>query len=213
MFESIASKYIEVVSSRLPARHALCFVIGLLLWSHAVKSEQGVVIGVMDLKLNDFISLEFWRSLDIGVGSVFLALVFVLFGVISSKVIARLIFYLIDRSAKFKLRVSDTYDRWSLSEASMDDRLKMLELTAKLEDRVRRVLGGYVGLSQSSSSIAGYLALEGYLGLDTVVFALLSIVALLAIIKSVQFFISEYYPVIAFRERVAGAGSVEFGEM
>jgi len=161
----------------------------------------------LSIKIFDVIALDRWKSLDLRVSSLIYAGLFVSFGVVLASVVARALFFLLDRNSSYRERIGLIYSSIPNKEIPIDKRLIALELISKVEAPVKKGLASFVCLAQGSFSIGGYLFLFQSSSLDCLISLGVFFVGILSTVRSVQIFVSDYYPISAIRERIEGRNS------
>lgn len=208
MFESLATSYLESVTARFPAQRALVFVIGFIL--SLVISEAlsgGIVSTLLKFELVNLTVPSKPPLVDSTIGGLILGLGLAFLGVAASRLTAFTLFRLADRSTKMREKVRKIYRKGantgSLSAPDRQTEISILEgslLHAASRIKAFNALAEFSGavglLLIAAASISGTQ--------DFVVGLLFTSLLVLCVVRSVQIFISDYFAMAAYKNRLQG---------
>ncbi|MBT2746062.1 MULTISPECIES: hypothetical protein [unclassified Lysobacter] len=205
MFESLATKYLEAASTKLPLRYFFLFALGFLIIAADEGGQVGVIDSLLSLKLVDLMSEKYWVKQAPSLGWALFACVFVITGAWVEKAISSGLLRLNERNNKYKESVRKIYESARLHLPPRAERQSEIALIeAALMPSMKRI-NLRTSLAQTSGALGVFLILLPWGSvLDMVVGVVLLIVALLAVIRSMQIFIADYFPLAVMRNILQG---------
>lgn len=189
----------------MPLRYVVNFALGLLLFSSGLTNAgQGALGSLLSLPLNELFSIEFWRGSSLHSYIILLSAIFVAFGVFMERLVAELLFWLINRNSSYREKIRISLLDVSGRVLDVSDRVESLGLVDRVIKSLSKKLAVYTCLAQTSFSFSAYIILRCETIVEIAVAVLILVVALLAVVRSVQYFVSEYFPFIVLRHSLEG---------
>ncbi|WP_153065901.1 hypothetical protein [Xanthomonas campestris] len=201
MFESLATKYLEAASIKVPFRYVLLFALGFIIsFTLAGDINNGIIFWVLDFKLSSFSSWEYWKKNDPSLGSLVFSAFFVSAGVLIERLMANSIFLLMDKALSYRSKIREIYSSIKTGGMSSGDRQAEISIIESALLPVSKKIVFRASIAQFCGSLAlALLLMPNHSSIDIFVGLGMLFISGLSVIRSTQIFISDYFPLATMR--------------
>ncbi|MBB5882353.1 hypothetical protein GGR74_003575 [Xanthomonas arboricola] len=214
MFESLATKYLEAASAKVPFRHALLFVLGIMIsFTLEAGGNDGIIFWILNFKLSSFSSWEYWKKIDPSLGNLIFSIVFVSAGVFIERLMASSIFLIMDNSLHYREKIRNVYKQLRLNNISSGDRQGEISIieTALLPASRKIIFRSSIAQFCGSAALA-LLLMPNHSYTDIGVGFSMLVISGLSVIRSTQIFVSDYFPMAILRNILQRKAEPEIGD-
>ncbi|QTF19422.1 hypothetical protein [Xanthomonas citri] len=201
MFESLATKYLESVSAKVSFRYVLLFLLGFIFsFASDENGAGGLLRWIVDFKLSYFASWDYWKEHDPRLGNLLFSVCFVCAGVFIERLMATFIFLIMDRGLGYRPKVRKTFEIFKKINISAQDRQVEISIIEAALLPVSRKITFRASIAQFCGSCSFLLLfMPNSSTLDACVGLGMLVIIGLLIIRSIQIFIADYFPLATFR--------------
>jgi hypothetical protein len=208
MWESFGDNYVEAVATALPLQRAAVFLIGFVLSIFAVAHDyKSVTESIVRMPLDGLFNMNAgWLS-----GSTILNLAFGVFAAIlaafGSHLALRVVFLVAAKSVDYDKRIADSLRKNALENVNtIQERKEAIEFVEAAMEEPRSKLRKLNASAEALIGIGFALLISAYWGniLDTLLGGVVTLVAFLIHVRSVQIFLSETLALIMVKNQLLG---------